>query len=88
MSIPVKLAVFFAFVFLTITYVSIQIKFNNLNEEQAALNSRIETVNDSIEALENKLNTPFDREYVISLAKEKLGYALPDEIIFYNDLIS
>ena len=88
MSIPVKLAVFFAFVFLTITYVSIQIKFNNLNEEQATLNSRIETVNDSIEALENKLNTPFDREYVISLAKEKLGYALPDEIIFYNDLIS
>ncbi len=88
MSIPVKLAVFFAFVFLIITYVSIQIKFNNLSDEQANLNTRIESVNDSIEALENKLNTPFDREYVIALAKDKLGYALPDEIIFYNDLIS
>lgn len=88
MSIPVKLAVFFAFVFLIITYVSIQIKYNNLTTQQDELNARIETVNDSIEALQNKLDTPFDKEYVISLAKNKLGYCLPDEIIFYNDLIN
>ena len=87
MSIPVKLAVFFAFVFLIITYVSVQIKYNDLSEEQENLSARIETVNDSIEALQNKLATPFDKQYVISLAKETLGYCLPDEIIFYNDLI-
>lgn len=88
MSIPVKLAVFFAFVFLIITYVSVQIKYNELGAEQANLNSRIEAVNESIEALQNKLDTPFDEEYVIALAKEKLGYCLPEEIIFYNDLIN
>lgn len=88
MSIPVKLAVFFAFVFLIITYVSIQIKFNNLTAQQEELNTRIETVNDSIEALQNKLDTPFDRDYIIALAKDKLGYCLPDEIIFYNDLVN
>ena len=88
MSIPVKLAVFFAFVFLIITYVSIQIKYHNLTTQQDELNARIEAVNDSIEALQNKLDTPFDKEYVISLAKNKLGYCLPDEIIFYNDLIN
>lgn len=88
MSIPVKLAVFFAFVFLIITYVSVQIKYNDLNAEQETLNARIETVNESIEALQNKLNTPFDDEYIIALAKEKLGYCLPEEIIFYNDLIN
>lgn len=88
MSIPVKLAVFFAFVFLIITYISIQIKYNNLAAQQDELNARIETVNDSIEALQNRLDTPFDKEYVISLAKSKLGYCLPDEIIFYNDLIN
>lgn len=88
MSIPVKLALFFAFVFLIITYVSVQIKYNNLSEQMDELNGRIEAANDSIEALQNKLATPFDKEYVISLAKEKLGYCLPDEIIFYNDLIN
>lgn len=88
MSIPVKLAVFFAFVFLIITYVSIQIKFNNLTAQRDELNAKINAVNESIEALQNKLDTPFDKEYVISLAKEKLGYCLPDEIIFYNDLIN
>ena len=88
MSIPVKLAVFFAFVFLIITYVSIQIKFNNLTAQKEELNTRIETVNESIEALQNKLNTPFDKDYIIALAKDKLGYCLPDEIIFYNDLVN
>ena len=88
MSIPVKLAVFFAFVFLIITYVSIQIKLNNLTAQKEELNTRIETVNDSIEALQNKLNTPFDKDYIIALAKDKLGYCLPDEIIFYNDLVN
>lgn len=88
MSIPVKLAVFFAFVFLIITYVSIQIKFNNLTAQKEELNTRIETVNESIEALQNKLDTPFDKDYIIALAKDKLGYCLPDEIIFYNDLVN
>ena len=88
MSIPVKLAVFFAFVFLIITYVSIQLKFNNLTAQKEELNAKIEAVNESIEALQNKLDTPFDKEYVIALAKNKLGYCLPDEIIFYNDLVN
>ena len=88
MSIPVQLAVFFAFVFLIITYVSIQIKFNNLTAQKEELNTRIETVNESIEALQNKLDTPFDKDYIIALAKDKLGYCLPDEIIFYNDLVN
>ena len=88
MSIPVKLAVFFAFVFLIITYVSTQIKFNNLTAQKEELNTRIETVNESIEALQNKLDTPFDKDYIIALAKDKLGYCLPDEIIFYNDLVN
>ena len=37
---------------------------------------------------QNKLDTPFDKDYIIALAKDKLGYCLPDEIIFYNDLVN
>ena len=88
MSIPVKLAIFFAFLFMIITLVSVQIEFNQLEEERAKIEERIEDVQGNIDELNSKLNTPFNEEYIIALAKEKLGYCLPEEIIFYNDLIN
>lgn len=88
MSMPVKLTIFLTFVFLIITYVSVEIKYNKLEENRTQLVQRIESVNNNIEALQNKLNTPFDNNYIIALAKEKLNYCLPDEVIFYNDLIN
>ncbi|MBQ2765584.1 MAG: septum formation initiator family protein [Clostridia bacterium] len=83
-----KLAIFFAFLFFIITLVSVQIEYNQLEEERDKLTERIEEVQGSIDEINSKLNTPFDEEYIIALAKEKLGYCLPDEIIFYNDLIN
>lgn len=87
MSIPVKLTVFLAFVFLIITYVSVEIKYNRLEEQKLELNGKIEAVQESIAQLQNRLDTPLDESYIISLAKDKLNYCQPDEIIFYNDLI-
>ena len=86
LSIPVKLAIFLAFLFMIITLVSVQIQYNNLEEEQEKLLEKIEASQDDIDELQNKLDTPFDEAYIIALAKEKLGYCLPEEIIFYNDL--
>jgi len=88
LSIPVKLAIFTAFIFMIITLVSVQIRYNNLQEEQAKLEERIDDVQGDIDELQNKLDTPFDEDYIVALAKEKLGYCLPNEIIFYNDLIN
>ncbi len=88
MSIPVKLAIFLAFLFMIITLVSVQIEYNQLEEEREKIEENIEAVQGSIDEINSKLNTPFDEEYIIALAKEKLGYCLPDEIIFYNDLIN
>jgi hypothetical protein len=36
--------------------------------------------------LQAQIDAPFDRDYVIKIAKEKLNLSLPQEIIFYNDL--
>jgi len=73
---------------LIITLVSVQIELNRKQQEQEQLNLKIEGVQANIDELQNKLDTPFDDEYIIELAKEKLGYCLPDEIIFINDLIN
>ena len=40
-----------------------------------------------VEELQERLETPLDRDYIIRIARDKMGYALPNEIIFYNDLI-
>ena len=88
LSIPAKLAIFAAFLFLIVTLVSVQIQYNTLEEEQLKLLERIEDVQIDIEELNSKLNTPFDESYIVALAKEKLGYCRPDEIIFYNDLVN
>lgn len=87
-SIPVKLAILLAFLFMIITLVSSQLRYNRLEEEKAAITAQIEEVQGNIDEIQNRLDTPFDKSYIISLAKEKLGYCLPDEIIFYNDLIN
>ncbi|MBE6612112.1 MAG: septum formation initiator family protein [Ruminococcaceae bacterium] len=88
LSIPVKLAIFLAFVFMIVTLVSVQIQYNTLEEEREKLVAQIEDVQIDIDELNSKLNTPFDEAYIIALAKEKLGYCRPDEIIFFNDLIN
>ena len=88
MSIPVKIALFVAFLFLVITLVGVQIEYNKKQEEQEKLLAKMEVVQANIDELQNRLNTPFDEEYIVELAKEKLGYCLPDEIIFVNDLIN
>ena len=38
------------------------------------------------ERLQTELAAPVDDEYIEKVAKEKLGYRKPAEIIFYNDI--
>ena len=39
-----------------------------------------------IKQLEEDLNSPIDRDYIIRIARKKLGLCMPNEIVFYNDL--
>ena len=51
-----------------------------------SLEERIAAAERSNAELKNKLETPFDDEYVAEIAKKKLNLVMPDEVIFYNDL--
>ena len=44
-----------------------------------------EEYEDRIERLKEELEQPMTDEYIMRIAREKLGYYLPDEVIFYND---
>ena len=69
-----------------ITIIRLQINFNALSEEKDELEKQVAEYADEIEELKSEIARPFDDEYIMRVAREKLGYHLPDEIIYYNDL--
>lgn len=40
---------------------------------------------EAIDKLKFDLEQEMDEDYIMRIAREKLNYYLPDEIIFYND---
>lgn len=69
-----------------ITVVKLKMEFNTLEDTKRSLEERIAAAERSNAELKNKLETPFDDEYVAEIAKKKLNLVMPDEVIFYNDL--
>jgi len=82
----VRVAFIVLMIFCFVTTLSLQLEYNRLKTEAAALENQIEEAAENVEELQNALNTPFDYEYIIRFAREKLNYRLPEEIVFYNDL--
>ena len=86
-NIFVKLAIIIFVVAALISVMQMMMKYNELQAERDALQAQVDSYRARIEALENEINAPFDDDYVIRIAREKLNLSLPYSIIFYNDLI-
>lgn len=86
MTLPFKIFLTVAVVFCVVGIVSSQVEYSDLKNEQAKVKEKIEYYTERVDELENKLEAPFDEEYIVKVAKEKLNFCLPEEIIFYNDL--
>ena len=72
---------------LTVTLLATRLmEYNRLREEKQQLQLRIEQKQENIDELQYLLDAPVDREYIIRVAREKLGLNFPDEIVYYNDL--
>lgn len=82
----IKIAISVLVVVCIITILRLQIQFNALNDEKKELEQQVMEVYDEIEEKQAEIDRPYDDEYVVRIAREKLGYHLPDEIIYYNDL--
>ncbi len=80
----------FALLFLAVCcigmLVALQVKNNTLSRERDALLAQIDEGEARVQSVQAVLDTPFDEEYVIKIAREKLNLRLPEEIVFYNDL--
>jgi Septum formation initiator len=87
MNFFVKVTMFILICFCLILIVNLQFDLNELKKNSTSLNSQIEAYNDSIEQISEQLEQPYDDEYIERVARDKLNYRMPNEIIYFNDLI-
>ena len=64
-----------------------QLKYNELRVARDKLVTEIEIKKAQVEKLSDELDMPFNDDYVIKIAREKLNLCRPEEILFYNDLL-
>ncbi len=74
-----------AFIFLIFSVVTMQYRLKDLKDRKEDLEIAVMDIEDNIQEIKTKLDTPLTPEYIARVAKEKLGYRYPNEIIFYND---
>ena len=60
-------------------------RYNALLEEQRELESQLENYREMKEELQELLDSGYDYEEIVRIAKEQLGLFFPDEEIFIND---
>ena len=85
-NIFVKAAAVVFIVFCTVTIIKMQFEFNALKESKSRVEEQIKVYELKIDELQARLEEDFDTEYIMRIAREKLNFRLPEEIIFYNDL--
>lgn len=85
-SIFVKLALIVIIAVLIILSVNMLMQYGELVQQKNELSGKIDECREQIEELEYMINAPMDEDYIIRVAKDKLGLVLPEEIIFYTDM--
>lgn len=70
-----------------VSIVKLQLEYNSLKVRRDALLAEIQNAGERIEMLQSSLDTPFDDDYIIKIAREKLNLRLPEEIVYYNNLM-
>ena len=78
---------FFVFVgFCAITLFQLYGQLTDYKNQITAAEEEIAYYQAQIEALNRELATPIDYTYIRKIAKSKLNFSMPDDIIIYNDL--
>ncbi len=81
----IKLTILVVICFCAVNIIRLRTEYNSLRATEAELRAQKEEYQDQIERLKEELAHPMDDEYVMRIAREKLNYYLPDEVIFFND---
>lgn len=81
----IKLTILVVICFCAVNIIRLRSEYNDLRQSEEELLAEKQAYEDEIDRLLEELEHPMDDEYVMRIAREKMNYYLPDEIIFYND---
>ncbi len=85
-NLIVKFAVICIIIILIFAVINIQIELKELKEKKLAITKQINAVEDIIEEVNIRLDSPVTDKYIERVAREQLGCRMEGEIIFYNGL--
>ena len=85
-AILVKISLALLAVIFVIGVLSLSLRYNELTKKRDTLKSEVEKEQLELEKLQREVDAEFNDEYIIKIAREELGYRMPDEIIYYNNL--
>lgn len=74
----------FGFIYMGYIFCTQQIKLNDLNKEIAFYDRELQEQNVKTQELNNRINSMSSNKYMEEVARERLGYVMPDEIIFID----
>ena len=60
-------------------------RYSELQREKFSLEAQKAALTEEIEELKYLVEHPIDKDYIIRMARDKLGLNLPGEIVYYND---
>ena len=85
-NIFVKVAVCFFLVFAFVTILNLSMQVSTLKEKQGQLELQVYEKKLAVEQLKDEYAQEMDEEYIQKIAREELGYRMPGEVVYYNDL--
>ena len=85
-SFAVRVALASLIVFAIFSAVKPVFKVEELKEEKEALSQELADAQDQLIYFRRRLNEPITDDYIRRVAREKLNYRNPGDVLFYNDL--
>ena len=81
-SFILKLAMLCFVIYVVITLVQLFISINKATKENLALKGEIDQQMVENDKIISMLDSEIDEEYIAQIARNKLGYIMPDEIVY------
>ncbi len=85
-NLVIRTAFAFIFIFLFVSVINLQVEMNELRAERDVRIQRIQQLQDNVDELELRIAEPIDDKFIERVARNELGYCMPNEIIFYNNI--
>lgn len=85
-SLFVKISLALLTVVFVIMVLSLSLRYNELTKKRDQLKAQVQQEQLELEKLLDEVNAEYNDEYILKIAREELGYRMPDEIIYYNNL--